>query len=190
MPKFVNTADHPVRVADESGALRRVVPGQVVEADGKFADNLKGTNGIESAKKEHEDAYAERQAARTGASRDRAILEQATEARAAARSLASADAQVVRGDDQAPHGPGTGTITTKQALAEEGEGEAFAQGEAINIGEVAEGEDVAGRPNGGKVHNQQLAREQATGETASALAALAEDGEPTDANRSGDDGDK
>ena len=59
MPKLVNRNDHAVRVRDpETGKLSRVRSGQVVDVSGDEADRLSGIEGVESAKKEDEDAYA------------------------------------------------------------------------------------------------------------------------------------
>jgi hypothetical protein len=126
MPKFVNTADHPIRVKDDDGTLRRLRPGQVVEADGKFADALKGTSGVEAANQSHEKAYADSRAKSGGPDDEPGPDElQPTNvgpALAALSKLTVSDPlNVVRGDDAAPHGPGTGTISTRAEVHAEGD---------------------------------------------------------------------
>ena len=65
MPDLVNTRDHAVRVRDENGKLVRVVPGQVVSAEGSTADQLSGVEGIESASDDDREAW---EASRAGVS--------------------------------------------------------------------------------------------------------------------------
>lgn len=125
MPKFVNTNAHPIRVRD-GDRLRRVRPGQVVEADGAYADGLKGTSGVEAANQTHEKAWSEQRAKFSGPSDEPGPDELAAvnpgPALAALGKLAVSDPlNVVIGDDSAPHGPGTGTITTRQEAHAEGD---------------------------------------------------------------------
>ena len=122
MPKFVNTNDHPVRVG-KSDSLRRIIPGQVVEADGEFADQLKGTSGVESANQTHEKAWADRNAGPSDQpGPDELAGVNVGPALAAIGKLAVSDPlQVVIGDDSAPHGPPTGTVTTRSEARKSGD---------------------------------------------------------------------
>ena len=122
MPKLVNHNDHAVRVRDENGRPVRLRSGQVLEADGATADALSGIEGVESANKADEDAYADSQA--SGVEGDPQESDTAIEIYAVTRSLGkkllvALPLQRVVGDDAAPYGPPTGTVTTKQALAAE-----------------------------------------------------------------------
>jgi hypothetical protein len=97
MPKFVNKNSHPIRVRNGDGNnLRRVRSGEVVECDGVLADNLEATNGVESASSADEKSW-------------QAVLDAQHD-----------NLQTVVGDNAAPHGPDSGTITTKEAVREHG----------------------------------------------------------------------
>lgn len=177
-PKFVNTNAHPVRVSDGNGGLRRVVPGEVVDASGDLADALKSTPGVESAKQGDERSWESTQAAAAGnPSADNALEEiegvPAAARRAAGLGLAAANQRVI-GDDLAPLGPPTGTITTKQALATQDGAHraAFADHEALP-GEEVDGAAAdpisqgATPATAAEVHNAQVAANTAVGEIAS-----------------------
>lgn len=97
-------------------------------------------------------------------------------------AVASAPLQVVVGDDQAPYGPGTGTVTTKQAIVQDGgseEYQAFAQGEPKGKVEQQEGapnqdgEPLGphGTPVSSQVHNEQVAARDTVEEIARDLTA-------------------
>lgn len=158
MPKLVNRNAHGVRTTDSDGKRYRLRPGQVIEVDGAGADALNGVNGVDSANGDDEKAWDERRGVSTGNPSDGGGLSAAVEGantsrRAAARREAiAAPLNVVVGDDEAPKGPPTGTITTKQAAAREdadspgGRG-GFAQHEAPV--------EDADNPNVGDVHRQQ-----------------------------------
>lgn len=177
MPKLVNNNAHAVRVSD-GNSLQRVLPGQVVEASGDFADNLKNTPGIDTAKQGDERSWEAAQAAAAGnPSSDRPLsdLEQvsARAREAAGLGLAALNQRVI-GDDLAPLGPPTGTITTKQAVAriDDRHREAFADHEALP-GEEVEGAGVADPVTQGatpataaEVHNAQAAANERVNEVA------------------------
>lgn len=85
--------------------------------------------------------------------------------------------QRVVGDDAAPQGPPSGTITTRFAAAtsgEEGDLEAFAQGEEkvalgekIEVaGDASDLDVLAGRATGAQIHNAQVDNGQAAEEAA------------------------
>jgi hypothetical protein len=122
MPDLVNTLDHPVRVTAD-GREHRVVPGQVVSAEGELADALVALRGIETADDDHREAWEAERARRAGQispvtaggpSMDKAL----TDLRSLARKVSVAvPLNQVIGDDDAPLGPPSGTITTKQAVA-------------------------------------------------------------------------
>jgi hypothetical protein len=127
MPKLVNTNSHPVRATDADGRRVRLVPGQVMQVDGELADLLTAYSGVETASSEQSEAWEAEAARRNGAvnetdagkqSLDRAV----TELRSAARMVGVAvPLNTVIGDDDAPLGPPSGTITTKQAVARQDE---------------------------------------------------------------------
>lgn len=125
MPKFVNKNSHPIRVRNGDGAnLRRVRCGEVVEADGVLADNLEATSGVESASSADEKSWQAVLDAQHGPHGDQShsteSLQEVVDSVQAVRSLASDNLQTVVGDNAAPHGPDTGTITTKDAVREHG----------------------------------------------------------------------
>lgn len=115
MPTVVNRNSHRV----SSGGYK-LSAGQVKEVSGEEADALTGISGVEEASQDEQDAYAGRSARSQGMGQLGAVTKLAAEAKIAHRTLlVSIPLQTVIGDDAAPHGPNTGTITTKQALAKE-----------------------------------------------------------------------
>jgi hypothetical protein len=135
MPEFVNNLDHPVRVANDQGESVKVRPGQVINADGAFADNLKAIDGVDEATDEDREAWENRDPTVSDITSGKVSLEQElSDARVRGRvaSIAVPLNQVI-GDDNAPIGPPSGTITTKQAVARIGpvEKRAFADHERL-----------------------------------------------------------
>jgi hypothetical protein len=114
MTDFINTNSHAVRVRGEDGKLVRVPAGGVVSGDGGFADALNGTAGVRSASSD-EAAAARRNEPVSGDVRP--DNEHVTQSLAALKQATVVDPlQRVVGDTVAPHGPDSGTITTKQAV--------------------------------------------------------------------------
>lgn len=133
MPYFKNDNDHPIRVDDGSGNLRRIAPGSIVDATGQFADNLKDTGGVSQASKEDREKWVEGRRVSTERTDEQKRNARIGEARVEARSLAVAVPLTrVVGDDAAPDGPPSGTITSAATVAAKGrdEKQAFAPGEA------------------------------------------------------------
>lgn len=162
-PSFVNDKAHRVTTTDNDGKSVRLRAGQVVDADGAYADRLQGL-GLPTASDDDRERYESSRRRKRGGegSRRLAAKRALAPARSALRALTTvAPLQVVIGDDQAPYGPPTGTITTKQALAQESEEgrKAFADGEAIPGDVVADGQTpdtrLAQQPTGVEVHNAQ-----------------------------------
>jgi hypothetical protein len=123
MPKFVNKNAHPVRVSDGK-RLRRLVPGQVVTAEGEFADNLQSTSGVDTAGSNHEkewDAKRSRTTSSEAGPEALQMVDPGPAITALGKVAVSDPLQVVVGDDAAPRGPGTGTITTRDAVHESGD---------------------------------------------------------------------
>lgn len=133
MPYFKNDNDHHIRVDDGNGNLRRIAPGSVLQATGQFADNLKETSGISNASGEDREKFVE---SLRGPSADPTPGTELNEGLAATRTAARVSAVAVPlarvvGDDNAPAGPPSGTITSKQTAASKGEKEAFAPKERL-----------------------------------------------------------
>ena len=111
MPFFKNTNSHRIVVSGN-----RVQAGAVVKAEGEYADALSATNGVDSSS---EKSYNEYQNRNSG---DAAVLtgnngEGVTDALLALGEVTvSGPLQVVVGDNDAPHGPDSGTIMTKDAV--------------------------------------------------------------------------
>lgn len=149
-----NTNGHGVRDGDV-----RVPPGGVAKVDGDSA--LASYNGVEKATKAEYDKYRESDAVGPGSpSHDRHEALKTLSQRHRAEAVA-APLQVVVGDDDAPHGPPTGVITTKQAVAKES-AEAkrrFADHEQIEVPEGAS-----------DIEKQQAANTRAVEEVAQELA--------------------
>lgn len=125
MPELVNHLSHAVRVRDDDGHKFRLRPGQVANVDGVVADKLLAVDGVDTANAEDKKAYADYLA--QGRFNSSPTGKQRLEAEV---SRMRADARVatvvvplnqVIGDDDAPIGPPTGTITTKDAAAESGD---------------------------------------------------------------------
>lgn len=107
-----NTNGHGVR----DGAVR-IPAGGVAKVDSGSA--IASYNGVESSSKKDYDAY-QKQGSVGGGSPSRDRHENLKKLRHRHRMEAvAAPLQVVVGDDDAPHGPNTGVITTKQAVAKE-----------------------------------------------------------------------
>jgi hypothetical protein len=178
MPLFQNTNSHAVRTEDNDGRRRRVRTGEVLSADGAFADRLKAINGVETASKADLETYQKSRQADTGGQDARAPLAaKLGEVRAAAAALLTALDQVVVGDDQAPFGPPTGTITTKQAAGAK-EPHAFGTNEAFQSGQV-DGEPVtaaaitgSGTITGRDVHVTQAEKQAAQDDAAQTVVSL------------------
>jgi hypothetical protein len=137
MPKLVNRNSHAVRARDENGVEHRLRSGQVVDASGPQADALKGIANVESANKSDEEAWDRARGRKDRGDSSATIVHVTgvlTQARVAGR-MASVVVPLneVVGDDAAPLGPPSGTITTKQAVAREGqlENEKFGQRERL-----------------------------------------------------------
>ena len=169
MPKFVNKNAHPVRYGTD--ASTRLVPGQVVDVDGKDADTLKAMAGVEAASQTDVKAWEDSQNAGVLSPENATnpINSAIAEFRQATSNLLAALNGVVIGDDQAPYGPPTGTVTTKQAAGRE-EPQQFGQNEAFQVGKV-EGDvaDVAAAPAvgilpGREIHNAQVSAQEKVGE--------------------------
>jgi hypothetical protein len=162
MPTFVNTNSHPVRVRDEDGVEQRVLPGQVVDASGAYADRLKSTGGVDTANAEQKRAYADRDTGdvTAGPARRLRAKNRLGPMRVAIRhATIAAPLRRVVGDDQAPFGPGTGTVTTKAGADDPAH---FEPNEARPIGEVEGGSPIeAGLPSSAiptspDIHNAQV----------------------------------
>lgn len=175
--EYVNKNTHAAHVKGNDGQLVRLAPGQVVNADGAFADNLSTTPGVAEASSADKKAWegtaaaTETEAAPTPSS---LVNDAIVEARAAATKLLAATNQLVIGDDQAPYGPPSGVVTTAQAVKDK---EHFAHLSAGHVGEVdggtAEGK-IGGSevPTSAEVHNSQVERTAAVDDLAKALAGL------------------
>jgi len=131
VPTVINRNSHRV-----SSGNYKLSAGQVKEVSGEEADALTGISGVESASQEDQDNYA---ASRSGPQEGgpgqlRNVTALAAEARLRHRTLlVTVPLQTVIGDDAAPYGPPTGTITTKQALSKGSEEDRrrFAPGERL-----------------------------------------------------------
>jgi hypothetical protein len=115
MGYYKNTSDQALRVDDGAGRLRRVPAGRVVQADGDFEKNLSGVKGVESAS---EDDFQGQYGKLSDNTRDQDRMNAVTDAAAYANLIVHAPLNEVIGDDDAPYGPPTGTITTKLAVKE------------------------------------------------------------------------
>lgn len=149
----------------------RIPPGAVGRVDSD--SSLVGANGVEKVQKSDYDDYQDSRPRRgddTGvATTSEKLLR---EARLAGRLAVSAPLQKVVGDDQAPLGPPTGTVTTKQTAAGESDEarKAFAPNEAAPGSEVEVGEGgFSGRLPSQEVHNRQAAATEQVEEVTQAL---------------------
>jgi hypothetical protein len=150
MPTLVNRNAHGVR----SGGYR-LGAGEVRDVSGEQADALSSINGVETASDEESREYKGRGSGGKEAGtpgRLRSMQEHYAQVRLAGKTLTVViPLQEVIGDDAAPYGPPSGTITTKQALAEDPEQRKhFADHERIageeeneNLSEVERGQASA-----------------------------------------------
>jgi hypothetical protein len=173
MADFVNTNPHSVVVRDSEGERRRYPPGKF-EAD----DSVEGTPGVVSADSQEgqdwEQLHGGDDEEAQGGSLTDTTAALLGEARSAARRFLSATNQVVVGDDEAPFGPDTGTVTTKQAHIEgvpagDPERVAFADHEAFPS--EVQGKSVT------DVHAQQAVDTEAVNQLAAEILDDAAEGE-------------
>ena len=146
MPDLVNKLDHPARVTDENGQPVRVVPGQVVSVDGKVADQLTAIDGIESASGEDKEAWEAQQGGLPSdiPSTRESAMEHYSEMRTRGRAASIAvPLNEVIGDNDAPLGPPSGTITTKQAVVRQSEADRAAYADHERLPEEAEDEGLS-----------------------------------------------
>lgn len=191
MPAFVNSNPHAVRVMRQRGdgtdeRLVRLVPGEVVEADGAFADALCETPGVETADSGAAEAWQGRQDAEqvVGAmpgdgSRISAKLALGPIRAAVRIATVAAPLRRVVGDDSAPMAPVSGRVTTKDEMAQESaeHARAFGPNEARPGDEIAEpgpGTPSGVRESGEVIHNAQVENAELAEEMAHAFI----DGDP------------
>lgn len=161
---------------------RRVPPGGVVDAQGDEAKVYEATNGVEKLSgQEAKDALEPRYDGPTSGKSGAMLQEEAlAEGRVAARALTvSGPLNVVVGDDEAPYGPPTGTLSTKRDEAQKDLAHrlAFADHEAVEKVST-EGVDPLtphGVVNGQFVHNDQAEAFDRANDTAELLVEAAED---------------
>lgn len=178
MPSFVNSHDHPVRIADENGNLQRYTPGQVVKAEGRNADLLVESGAFETATEEDVQAFdASRRGMQPGGLRIAAKDALSGALLYLRQMTVSGPANVVIGDDAAPVGPPSGTITTKHEVALKGgprEQRAFAPNEAPADPSRKVGEGYGtpeGLPGGATVSQEQVYNDQVDNAVAATQAA-------------------
>lgn len=173
MPKLVNKNPYPVRFGPDrndmgvSQSRQRLSPGQVVEVSGELADELKSIDGVETARKGDEKNYAEHLARLDGATggvsidaeRSRFIESLNAEK---AQATVIAPLQKVIGDDAAPLGPPTGTVTTTQAVSRETEGPS----ELAPFGHLAADPDKEGKDDASEIEQKQRAAQAAAEQAA------------------------
>lgn len=116
MSSLTNNNPHWIYVDDGSGNLRGLAPGQTVDASGDYEKNLKGTANVAAPTKEQQAAADQAQAESNSATHDEHLVSPLIEANRIASQAHSAPLQQVIGDDDAPIGPPSGTVTTKMAL--------------------------------------------------------------------------
>jgi hypothetical protein len=169
MPYFRNDNAHGVRVGNS-----RIAPGTVALVPDEDADLYATYEGVEKVSDSAGKKAVDEQRGAGAVSPESPSAEiQAglADLRVAHRAAAvSAPLQVVRGDDDAPLGPPSGVITTKQAVAKDGseaERRAFADHE---YDEVPEGASP--------IEKAQAANTAAVEEVAQDLASRLESGEP------------
>ena len=123
MPEVVNKLPHGVRVKDENGDEHRLRAGQVKSVEGDAADRLLAVEGVEQASSEDKESWDTEYARMSGRVTDAPTIGASLEdsinnARRHVRIASVAmPLNTVIGDDDAPLGPPSGTITTKQAVA-------------------------------------------------------------------------
>ena len=135
MPEYVNTNQHSVVVRDEDGQRKRYPPGRFESDD----SSIEGTPGVVSGSSQEAQDYDKlhpESEETEGSSLTDQVAAGLGEARSAARRFLAVSNQVIVGDDEAPFGPETGTVTTKQAHIEgvpagDPERQAFADHEAF-----------------------------------------------------------
>jgi hypothetical protein len=110
-----NETDGPIRVDDGKGNLRRFPPGQPIAVDGDLESNASGVEGLRSASDDEvKQAQSGVEAGSRDVTRDNALADLSAYARTVTVAVPLNE---VIGDDEAPYGPPSGTITTKQAVA-------------------------------------------------------------------------
>lgn len=182
---YVNKNSHIAVVKNNDGTLQRLQAGEVVSADGAFADRLAATPGVQSATSADKSAWDSRNdtsaAENTSPTPSSEVNAAVLEARVAAQRLLAATNQLVIGDDQAPYGPPSGVVTTVDAVKDP---EHFGPLSAAHVGSV-EGDTAAGKlggvelPTSAEVLNSQVEAHAAVDAVASQLAEL-HGGEPSD----------
>jgi hypothetical protein len=144
MPSYLyNETDGPIRVDDGQGHLRRFPPGQPVQVSGDLEKNAGGVEGLRSATDEEVNAASgEPQPGSRDVTRDQALADLSAYARTVTVAVPLNE---VIGDDEAPYGPPSGTITTKQAVARGAENSSERQrfGQHEWLPEDAEGRDLS-----------------------------------------------
>ncbi len=188
MPKLVNNNAHPIRpVGPDGSTLARILPGQVVDASGAYADRLSACAGVGTASKDDVDrwdrsldAQRTRGAMPGDGSRLSAKMALGPAREAVRHATVVAPLQRVVGDDSAPQGPPSGTVTTKADATSSGKPadvQAFAQGEEMAVlGKKVEANDTAtnhtivtGQATQGDIHNKQTDNRAAADEAARAF---------------------
>jgi hypothetical protein len=185
--EYVNKNTHDAFVQNNDGTLQRIVPGEVLNVDGAFADRLGSTPGVESASSADKKAWESRNdspaAANVEPTPGSKLNDAIVQARAAASALLAATNQIVVGDDQAPFGPPSGTVTTVQAVKDP---EHFGPLSAPHVGAVPDAGTAEGQigglaqASGAEVHNSQVEAHETVEPLAKALASLHAGGEPVD----------
>lgn len=157
-----NENAHGVRVG-----RTRIPPGGVAKVDGDEAKTYASYNGVEKASENDYNEYRQQDQV-GGGSPSRDTHQRMKEYRHAHRAESvSAPLQVVVGDDDAPYGPATGTVTTKQLEAKKGteEKRRFADHEQAEVPEGASEIEQRQAENTRAVEEvaQKLAQEQQAG---------------------------
>jgi hypothetical protein len=184
MPELVNNLEHPVRVRDDDGETVRVVPGQIVSVDGRAADELSAIEGLDTPTDEDRDAWEARNQLTSAVDSGKESLQNAYAAlrvRGKA-SLTAVPLNQIVGDNDAPIGPPSGTITTKQAVARLGPAEKRAFADHERLPEEASNEglsDVERAQAEAKalvedIHNEVLEEAQAAGNESATLEPTSE----------------
>lgn len=113
-----NETDGPIRVDDGRGNLRRFPPGSVVPVSGDLESNALEAEGLRTATDEEVEKSqgGDMQPGSRDVTRDNALADLSAYARTVTVAVPLNE---VIGDDEAPFGPPSGTITTKQTAARE-----------------------------------------------------------------------
>ena len=135
MAEYVNTNPHGVITRDENGERVRYAPGPF-ESDDSSVEQIDGVVSASSQEGQDYEALHPQSEDTQGGSLNDSVAAGLAEARSAARRFLAVSNQVILGDDEAPFGPETGTVTTKQAHIEgvpagDPERQAFADHEAF-----------------------------------------------------------